>query len=1083
MDERKPLFILFITRDSDAGPWQWIGWSPLGWYDASQNAAEHLLGWHFNTPDSAEPARFARAQEYPSLFHPGLLPELLDGKMPVDRPLPLPRPAVKLSLKEPDQPCRLVDNAEVAIYRHHDAELRLCLMGPAADHLARMSCQLGSGPETACREIGSHEWSIPLQSFPRRRGEQKLRIAIRTDESEPQVFSEETAVRYRPLPAAITAIAPDKPRSVVHETEFRFRARLSALDPQLAPGLQVTLIHSAGPDEIGRDSWMSPAAADIDKTLTLKAGDNVLQLAVVNVADGTPLVAESTVLTRTITCSPVPVAPPRMALSLSAGGDGKAGFPDGSNEPVLVDQAVIRVQGVVSATEPLAELSWQRDKSSPPRSAPGFQPLRDRSVNVSQEIRLAPGLQTIRFAAKTAHSVRTGVAWNVFYRPRLPQPVWTSPAEGTDVVAGRDGRSIVVRGRFLEIDGNRDQYPLAVSLLRNGNPLPLKADIDAEHRTFAAKLELEPGVNRLQWRVAHRWDGQALSEVRAVRYLRLPTIGKIEAPSDVKDPFVDCTVHVESPADLPLRAMTLNDRPLPLDGASREQRGPDADRWKIAVPRIPLAEGPNTIVLSARNDDGWALLPGKLAVTVTAPPPPKAEVVFLSPLEDCRTDDDRWKVRMHVKSASRIQGLALRRGGRELWRANLAEQVEHPPGEFEVSADADVPLLGGVNLLEAVAVNRGGESAASVRVTFVPRPVRLFIDCVEAVQSRKEMAAAMGEGGRPVFPRPADEGIVWVHGRIRWASEGSRSLWPKAHLYISVNGFLQPPVILRSQPELEQTWMAKIRLNRPANNKVTVLLPGLSQDAANRSEFCLDCRNPDSRQRLLLLLVSIPDENEETLTRQALEAVQGHLVGTQKDLLTPAFSHGRIFATLTGERASHHALINQLLNIRFAINQTVSPDDLGNDVVLIYYRGPEAVEKSGQFHLLTSENEVSSAVSGSELALAFDKAPGAQVFLLDVKRSMLNANASAAGRAVVPQWPPASRIAAMRCAWLNRDPAPADPGLLLAALKRVIPRASNLYQINAEVSRNLQGRSEYGETLLYDEYIPGDLNNLVLRSP
>jgi hypothetical protein len=370
-----------------------------------------------------------------------------------------------------------------------------------------------------------------------------------------------------------------------------------------------------------------------------------------------------------------------------------------------------------------------------------------------------------------------------------------------------------------------------------------------------------------------------------------------------------------------------------------------------------------------------------------------------------------------------------------------------------------------------------------VRVTFVPRPVRLFIDRVEAVQSGKETAAAIEEGGRPVFAKPADEGIVWVHGRIRWASESARSLWPKAHLYVSVNGFLQPLVVLRWQPELEQAWKAKIRLNQPKGNKVTVLLPGLCQDASNRSEFRIDCRNPDSRQRLLLLVVSVPNEDEAVLTRQALEAMQGKLVGTQRELTTPAFPRGRIFATLTGERASHHALINQLINVRFAINQSVSPDDLGNDVVLIYYRGPEAVEESGQFHLLTSENEVSSALSGSELALAFDKAPGAQVFLLDVKRSMLNAKTSAAGRSPMPQWPPASRMAALRCAWLNRDQAPADAGLLLAALKRAVPRASNLYEINAEVSRNLQGKSEYGETLIYDEYIPGDLNYLVFRKP
>ncbi len=98
VDERKPLFVLFITREPRDGRWQWFGWSPLGWYDASQNAAARLLGWHFNTPDAPEPARFAQAQEYPNLFHPGLLPELLDGKTPVDRPPPLPRPAVKLSV-------------------------------------------------------------------------------------------------------------------------------------------------------------------------------------------------------------------------------------------------------------------------------------------------------------------------------------------------------------------------------------------------------------------------------------------------------------------------------------------------------------------------------------------------------------------------------------------------------------------------------------------------------------------------------------------------------------------------------------------------------------------------------------------------------------------------------------------------------------------------------------------------------------------------------------------------------------------------------------------------------------------------
>ena len=163
VDERKPLFVLFIARDAGDARWQWMGWSPLGWYDASRDAAEHLLGWHFNTPDAAEPSRFAQIQEYPKLHHPGLLAELLEGKTPVDRPPPLPRPALRLGVQEPNRPQQLIDTAETAVYRQHAAELRLNLMGPAADHVAQVGWRLASGPAMPCQEVavtnGPYRWN------------------------------------------------------------------------------------------------------------------------------------------------------------------------------------------------------------------------------------------------------------------------------------------------------------------------------------------------------------------------------------------------------------------------------------------------------------------------------------------------------------------------------------------------------------------------------------------------------------------------------------------------------------------------------------------------------------------------------------------------------------------------------------------------------------------------------------------------------------------------------------------------------------------------------------------------------------
>ena len=231
-----------------------------------------------------------------------------------------------------------------------------------------------------------------MESFPRNRIEQKAQIEIRTDESEPQVFREEAAVRYQPLPPVITTIATEKPRSVVHEAELRFRAHIASQAPQLVPRLQVTLVQSQGSKELFRESWTSPTAADIEKSLKLEAGDNAIQLTVANAADAAADAAESASLVRTVTYSPSQRRRPRLLCRSPIAAAVTRGV-EGNGEAFVVDQPVIRVQGEVSAGEPLAELSWQRDKTSPVEAVAGFKPLGGPSAKVNQEIRLEPGLQ------------------------------------------------------------------------------------------------------------------------------------------------------------------------------------------------------------------------------------------------------------------------------------------------------------------------------------------------------------------------------------------------------------------------------------------------------------------------------------------------------------------------------------------------------------------------------------------------------------------------------------------------------------------------------------------------------------------
>ena len=101
IDERKPLFSLFVSQGEKAADCEWIGWSPMGPYDASSPKAEKFLFWHFNTGDPQAPTRTASADQYRKQFHrPGILEKLIergDGRVEA---IELPRPVLALWAEE-----------------------------------------------------------------------------------------------------------------------------------------------------------------------------------------------------------------------------------------------------------------------------------------------------------------------------------------------------------------------------------------------------------------------------------------------------------------------------------------------------------------------------------------------------------------------------------------------------------------------------------------------------------------------------------------------------------------------------------------------------------------------------------------------------------------------------------------------------------------------------------------------------------------------------------------------------------------------------------------------------------------------
>src|SRR5262249_20451522 len=162
-------------------------------------------------------------------------------------------------------------------------------------------------------------------------------------------------------------------------------------------------------------------------------------------------------------------------------------------------------------------------------------------------------------------------------------------------------------------------------------------------------------------------------------------------------------------------------------------------------------------------------------------------------------------------------------------------------------------------------------------------------------------------------------------------------------------------------------------------------LPALKQECANRREFTVDCARPVPGQRLHVLIVSAGEKDEEKLKERVLQAVQ-----------TPAFSKVTMHGCLTRYVNSRmiftqlHAIQDQIQSLKR--NDLRSSSEAYNDVVLIYFRGTEAINAQRHYFLTESGAErKQTPIACESLTSRLAEILGAQVLLLDVGRSTLTA--------------------------------------------------------------------------------------------
>jgi hypothetical protein len=320
--------------------------------------------------------------------------------------------------------------------------------------------------------------------------------------------------------------------------------------------------------------------------------------------------------------------------------------------------------------------------------------------------------------------------------------------------------------------------------------------------------------------------------------------------------------------------------------------------------------------------------------------------------------------------------------------------------------------------------------------------------------------------GAPLFPkvnangqltldRPLPGGRATLFGKVYWARDDDEQFKTAKQVRVFVNGFQQRPATLerfkgvkvKNRPERE--FVIDVLLNRPTDNHIEVVLPGLKQRSANRREFVAECANPEPIARLHVLPVVIRDKGSA-----AIDSAQ---LVRQLSKLVPSVAKATVvpYPPLTGSYVTPTQILARLVNIKSFLDATATAGG-ASDLVVVYYQGAEVIDTDGHY-LLTSvsahnSNLQSSAVSAGSLAGLFGETLGAQILLFDLARKPGKGDKL---QDVITQWPDQPNVSIFRYARLS----PTAPRLL-TDLSKEMAQAKVLSDLAQDLSRTFTWNSD-----------------------
>ena len=1067
VDERKPLFSLFITQAATAEDREWIGWSPHGHYEAKDQQAERLLVWHFNTGQPEKPTTSAAAKD-PALraqfFKPRLLEYLIatgnltDALERYRKPVAMPNMTLLVEQEAGDgfflkvflravmskMPLLVEEEAEQSAaasgpvtVRLPRVQVKITIVEPALAELASLTWQLDNQPVQPIdlSRLTTPEFTLPVALSARQ--VHRVQVTAQTKEQQPKTVRREIALRYvPPRPVVRTGL---QERQTVQAAQFPLRATIRA--GSAGQAVQFTLQHEHQRQMVASLPRRVLAEDELAEMITLRPGENVLRFVAEN-HDATDATRGLERDSRTYVVILAPKkndVPPTISLALRP--DENSSVQTVVRDAVLtVHQPTVQVQGVVTASnqENLAKVQLLQGETN---LLPAGEPKSSRDLRHS--VTLQPGPNKFIIVARSDTSPEAALPFTVVYQPALPGLEVTSPRADEVLLDSNQTRL------SANLIWGTDPQPCEAVLQVNQDP-PQVIELQPGQNRLDIPIRLHPRNNRLHVQLRNRWGASVVLEPLFVSHLRPPR-GLTVIPPEGGHSLATVTARVQSPVDLPLKpefvTVKINGHPLPADNVALRQLAEGTvglHTWFLRVKDVPLQEGEkNLFEIHVRNEEAGLKEPVQIRLTGPKPQGAPPIIEMVQPAQDTRVAEPVMKVQFRVRSRSDLHRLVLQIGDDRFELKDL-EKVD------ENTYARQVKLKPGENALRVEAMNSIGLQSTRLTINYVALPVRVLLtEPVPIAMTEEQITLPQTDGG-----------VVTLRGQVVWPVP-PQQLPADARVKVYVNGFLQPPAPLtRTTDPRRFEFVTQAYLNQQ-QNRIEMELPGVAQERQRRQVVLVNCGKPE-RIRTRLLIVSVGLEKN-----QPSEAIQQRAVKLFQDQNHWPFVLAEPPVVLSGANATNGNVLRALVSMKSKIQRSAvagSP----RDIIVVYYAGLEVIDPQMGHFLLTASSRTDPRVDRSGVSLQFledllGSTYGARMLLLDVLRpEVSDTQTSVLDR--VAGWSEASPVAMARAAQASGGTV-LDDFRLLSAWNDVLPKAERFRDIEDAVKSLLQPKANGTATI------------------